>query len=112
MTERKRRTLAMEAVTSEALLSLRTATSEAASSGADWLAIVKLQHGLIRNALDETIAQAAEPGPQFTTVLRELGYLLTAHSFAEENILYPQLGTIGVTIGSAELYFEQDAVRF
>ena len=40
-------------------------------------------------------------------MLQQLSYLLTAHSVAEENVLYPQLAFVGYPVDSSDLYLEQ-----
>ena len=40
-------------------------------------------------------------------MLKQLSYLLTAHSVAEENVLYPKLVFVGYPVDSSDLYLEQ-----
>lgn len=72
-----------------------------------WLEQVKAQHEAIAATLAELIAEGAHPSAARTAALKQLSYLLTAHGVAEENLLYPRLAFLGLTVASGDLYLEQ-----
>jgi hemerythrin superfamily protein len=106
-----RRSVLAGAVLTAALLPLQRAVADTAAAGGDWFAMVKSQHAVINSTLNALIDAEADSDAQRLTLLNELVTLLTAHSVAEENVLYPALATHGLPIGSAELYLEQDAQK-
>lgn len=83
-----------------------------AAAGGDWFILVKQQHAVITGYLNQLIDSApAASAAGLSAGLKRLNYLLTAHSVAEENVLYPAAATHELEIGAAELYLEQDAQK-
>jgi hemerythrin superfamily protein len=73
-----------------------------------WLDQVKAQHTAIANVLTDLVTntKAGNAGP-LQSDLSQLSYLLTAHSVAEENVLYPMLVLLGLEVNGADLYLQQ-----
>lgn len=88
------------------LLSSKAWTAPLPTAG-DWFMQVKEQHVLIEAQLALVISSDSGPSAQRTIDLKQLSYLLTAHSVAEENVLYPALVFYGFKIDSGDLYLEQ-----
>ena len=72
----------------------------------DWFALVQAHHAMIEQSFDELLASAADPS-QRALLFKRLAYLLTAHSVAEENVLYPALSMVGLPSESDRLYIDQ-----
>ena len=106
-----RRALLVGSAAALALAPFRESVAQATAQGGDWLAIVKAQHKLISDLLNELISNTSASSAERQTDLKKLTVLLTAHSVAEENVLYPALAIHKFQIGSAELYLEQDAQK-
>ncbi len=104
-----RRRLIQAAALAAALGPLRHVAAQARQRGGDWLAMVKAQHQLIAKTLDELVANTERQGlyVQRDRLLRTLSYQLTAHSVAEENVLYPALAIAGLQSESDKLYLDQ-----
>ncbi len=56
----------------------------------DWLTVVKAHHQMLERAFDELIDEGTDPSKR-PVLYKRLAYLLTAHSVAEENVIYPAL---------------------
>lgn len=102
-----RRNLGMGAVGLAALTALRTSVSLAQETGGTWLDMVKAHHSMIADNLDQIVATSDGQAERRAELLHHLGYLLTAHSVAEENVLYPALARMGMMGVSDHLYIEQ-----
>jgi hemerythrin superfamily protein len=72
----------------------------------DWLGLVKAHHQMLEQAFDELIA-GGDDLAQRPTLYKRLAYLLTAHSVAEENVIYPALAMHGLQSESDRLYLDQ-----
>ncbi|HYF40837.1 MAG TPA: hemerythrin domain-containing protein [Ramlibacter sp.] len=90
-----------------ALLPLQHAVAQTAAAKGDWLAMVKAQHALIAKSFEQLLASQNRTYLQRDRMIRAIGYQLTAHSVAEENILYPALAMAGMTTDSDKLYLDQ-----
>lgn len=86
---------------------LRQAVAETATAGGTWLDMVKRHHALIGATFDRILATNNGEVAERAELERRLSYLLTAHSTAEENVLYPALARLGMSQGSDQLYMEQ-----
>jgi hypothetical protein len=103
-----RRTLmASAAVAAAALTPFVEATAQTAKAGGDWFGMVKAHHLLIAKTLDEAVKADKRTYASRDTLLRTLSYQLTAHSVAEENVLYPALASINMVSESDMLYLDQ-----
>lgn len=99
-----RRTFVLSAAAG-ALLPMQNALAQAAAADGDWLAMVQAHHALISQTFDQALA--AKAGAARNKVLNMLAYQLTAHSIAEENVLYPALAANGLVTESDKLYLDQ-----
>jgi len=72
----------------------------------DWLGLVKAHHQMLERAFDELI-EAEGNLAQRPILYKRLAYLLTAHSVAEENAIYPALAMHGLQSESDRLYLDQ-----
>ena len=97
-----RRSLLVGAAASAALLPFRTAVAQTEAAGGDWMAMVKTHHAMIAKSFDDLLA-----GTPTMAALKKLAYQLTAHSVAEENVLYPALASNGMMSESDKLYLDQ-----
>jgi len=106
-----RRTFVSAGVAAVAMVKMSQSAADTPAPGGDWFALVKAQHAVIAGVLNQIIENDIAGGAQLLLDLNHLTQLLTAHSVAEENVLYPALATHGLEVGSAELYLEQDAQK-
>jgi hemerythrin superfamily protein len=107
-----RRTFVTAGAAALTLARVANATTDTAAAAGDWLILVKQQHAVITGYLNQFIDSApAASAADRLAGLKRLNYLLTSHSVAEENVLYPAVATHGLEIGAAELYLEQDAQK-
>ncbi len=102
-----RRSLGFAAVGVAALAAMRASVAEAQAAGGNWFDMVKSHHALIAASLDRILATSDGQGAERAERLKHLGYLLTAHSVAEESVIYPALARMGMTAASDQLYMEQ-----
>ena len=72
----------------------------------DWLGLVKAHHQMLERAFDDLIESGGD-ARQRPVLYKRLAYLLTAHSVAEENVIYPALATFGLQSESDRLYLDQ-----
>lgn len=71
----------------------------------DWLGLILEHHDRIEAAFAAVVA--ASPGPSRQTALESLALMLTAHSNAEESVIYPALARAGHDVHALEGYKEQ-----
>jgi hemerythrin superfamily protein len=90
-----------------ALLPLREAVAQAASSGGDWLSMIQAHHALVAKSFDRLMASEKSTYLRREQLVRLIGYQLTAHSVAEENVIYPAIAMAGMTTDSDKLYLDQ-----
>ncbi len=107
ITNLSRRTLGISAVGLAAFAAMQASVVEAQAMGGTWFDMVKTHHGMIAETLDRILATADSQATRRANLQKHLGYLLTAHSVAEENVLYPALARLGMTSASDQLYIEQ-----
>ena len=72
----------------------------------DWLKMIRAHHAMLERAFDELIDGGADLA-QRPLLYKRLCYLLTAHSVAEENVVYPALAMFGLQSESDRLYLDQ-----
>lgn len=70
----------------------------------DWLDSTKAHHQMLAEEFDELIACSPEDR---AVRYKRLAYLLTAHSVAEENAVYPALAMCGLQTESDRLYLDE-----
>lgn len=90
-----------------ALLPLREAVAQTAAKGGDWFGMVQAHHLLVAKTMDQLLASEKSTYLQREQMVRLLGYQLTAHSVAEENVIYPAIAMAGMTTDSDKLYLDQ-----
>ena len=103
----RRQWLIGTAAAAAALTPLRDAVAQSAKGGGDWLAMVKTHHLLVAKTLEEMLASNKAIYSRRARMQRTLAYQLTAHSVAEENVIYPALATNGLVTESDQLYLDQ-----
>ena len=72
----------------------------------DWLKMIQAHHAMLERAFDELIDGGGDAALR-PTLYKRLAYLLTAHSVAEENVIYPALAMSGLQSESDRLYLDQ-----
>ncbi len=90
-----------------ALLPLRQAVAQTAAAGGDWLQMVQAQHALVAKSFDKLLASGNATYTTRDQLVHALAYQLTAHSVAEENVLYPAIAMAGMVNESDKLYLDQ-----
>ena len=105
--EFSRRALGFGAVGLAAFAAMSDAVAQTTAVGGNWLDMVKAHHTLIAQNLDQILATTDEQVAERKRLHKHLGYLLTAHATAEENVIYPAIARMGMTTDSDRLYIEQ-----
>ncbi len=85
------------------------AKARAASKGRDWLGALLDHHEQIEAAFDAV--RTSTDANTRREAQRALALLLTAHSVAEENVLYPALAQVDETHHATMAYTEQSAAK-
>lgn len=73
----------------------------------DWLAVIRQHHRLIERSFTELLARDDAPFERRNLQLRNLDQLLTAHSLAEETVVYPALALAGLQKEAEHLYMDE-----
>lgn len=102
-----RRNLFIGAAAAAAMLPLQQAVAQTAARGGDWLAMVKAHHLLVEKTFAALTDSTDKLFSRRQRMQRTLAYQLTAHSVAEENVLYPALARMGMLTESDKLYLDQ-----
>lgn len=102
-----RRHLMVAAAGAAALAPMRDAVAQTAAAGGDWLAMVKAHHLLVSKTFDQLLESQGRLHSRRDRLKRLLSYQLTAHSVAEENVIYPALAQRGMLSESDKLYLDQ-----
>ena len=89
-----------------AMVPMQQALAQVGGEGGDWFSMVKAHHALIAKSFEDVLAPNASPRGR-KAALNKLAYQLTAHSVAEENVLYPALALHGMVSESDMLYLDQ-----
>ena len=69
--------------------------------------MIKAQHQLIAKTLETLVGSDKRTYVARDALIRTVAYQLTAHSVAEENVLYPALAMNGMVTESDKLYLDQ-----
>ena len=101
-----RRSLAVGAVGLTAAAAMGRAVAQTAMAGGTWMDMVKAHHAMIARTFDDIDASQGDMDRTMTLFKRQT-YLLTAHSVAEENVIYPAIARMGMKTDSDHLYIEQ-----
>ena len=94
-----------------ALLPLQHAVAQTAAGRGDWLAMIQAHHAMIARSFEDLMASQSRTYLQRDRLIARIGYQLTAHSVAEENIIYPALAMAGMTSDSDKLYLDQSHAK-
>ena len=86
---------------------LRAPLQQTHATRGGWLPLVKAHHQMIEQAFDALIDEGGRDFSRCAVLHKRLSYLLTAHSVAEENVLYPALSICGLQSESDRLYLDQ-----
>ena len=86
---------------------LREPLEATAAMTGGWLDLVKAHHQMIEEAFDALIDEGGKDFSRCGVLHKRLAYLLTAHSVAEENVLYPALAMCNLQSESDRLYLDQ-----
>ncbi len=105
--ELSRRALGLGTIGLAAFAAMSDAVAQTMAAGGDWFDMIKAQHVLIAQNLDQILATSDSQVAERMRLQKHLGYLLTAHSVAEENVIYPAIARMGMTTDSDRLYIEQ-----
>lgn len=100
----RRRLLVAGAVTLAAT-QMRVAIAQTASRS--WLDMVKTHHALVSKTMDGMLDAGNKTFYNRDVMQKALSYQLTAHSVAEENVLYPAIARQGVVSTADQLYLDQ-----
>ncbi len=106
-----RRTLGLGTIGLAAFAAMSEAVAQTMAAGGNWFDMVKAHHMLIAQNLDQILATSDDQVIERMRLQKHLGYLLTAHSVAEENVLYPAVARMGMTADSDRLYKEQSQAK-
>lgn len=88
------------------LIPMQEAVAQTTARGGDWLAMVKVHHEVIAATMEKLVALSAREMPS-EGMLKMLGSQLTAHSVAEENVIYPAMASNGMASEADKLYMDQ-----
>ncbi len=100
-------TIGLGATGLAAVAAMSDAVAQTMEAGGNWFDMIKAHHGLIAQNLDQILATSDDQVAERMRLQKHLGYLLTAHSVAEENVIYPAIARMGLTADSNRLYMEQ-----
>jgi hypothetical protein len=103
----RRRALLVSATAVAVMAQFSNAAAQTARSGGNWLDMVKVHHLLVAKTLDAVVAADTRTFLARDNLIRTLSYQLTAHSVAEENVLYPAMARAGMVAESDHLYLDQ-----
>ncbi|HEY8357559.1 MAG TPA: hemerythrin domain-containing protein, partial [Ramlibacter sp.] len=90
-----------------ALVPLQHAVAQTAAAKGDWFAMIQAHHLMIAKSFEQLLASGNRTYLQRDRLIAAIGYQLTAHSVAEENVIYPALAMGGMTAESDKLYLDQ-----
>jgi hemerythrin superfamily protein len=102
-----RRALGFGTIGLAAFATMSDVVAQTMAAGGDWFDMIKAHHRLIAQNLDQILATRDDQVAERMRLQKRLGYLLTAHSVAEENVIYPAVARMGMTGDSDRLYMEQ-----
>ncbi len=100
-----RRNFVVASAAAAALLPLQKVVAQTAAASGDWMDMVQAQHALIAKSFDTLMAAKSVRARK--AALNAIAYQLTAHSTAEENVLYPALAMNGLMTEADKLYLDQ-----
>lgn len=86
---------------------LQDTFAQVLAKGGTWLSQVQMQHKMIETTFEKLLGSGSETYLQQQKLQDVLSYQLTAHSVAEENVLYPMIAARGMVAESDKLYLDQ-----
>ena len=86
---------------------LRAPLQETKAMTGGWLEMVQSHHQMIEQTFDALIESGGTDFSRCVVLHKRLAYLLTAHSVAEENVLYPALAMCNLQSEADRLYLDQ-----
>jgi hemerythrin superfamily protein len=93
-----------------ALLPMQRALAQNTVASGEWLQMIKAHHLLISQTFDQILKASPAKKPP-SALLDKLAYQLTAHSVAEENVIYPALAMAGMNAEADKLYLDQSHAK-
>ena len=94
------------AAAAASILPMREVLAQTAAGG-DWFAMVQAHHALIARSFDKLLASSKSTYLSRQELVATIGYQLTAHSVAEENVVYPAIAMNGTMTDADKLYLDQ-----
>jgi hemerythrin superfamily protein len=89
------------------VIPLESSFAQTSVSGLTWISMIQTQHKMIEATFEKLIASGSATYMEQQRIQDLLSYQLTAHSVAEENVLYPQIAAKGMVPESDKLYLDQ-----
>lgn len=89
------------------IIPLQETFAQALPAGGTWLTQVQMQHRMIEATFEKLLSSANGTYMEQQKLQDILSYQLTAHSVAEENVLYPMIAARGMVAESDKLYLDQ-----
>lgn len=89
------------------ILPVASAHAQQRNPRGDWLAVIRQHHRLIERSFAELLERDERSYERRNLQLRNLDQLLTAHSLAEETVIYPALALAGMQKEAEHLYADE-----
>lgn len=90
-----------------AVIPVESSFAQALPKGGTWMAMVQTQHKMIEATFEKLVSSGTSTYLDQQRIQDVLSYQLTAHSVAEENVLYPMIASKGMVPQSDKLYIDQ-----
>jgi hemerythrin superfamily protein len=94
-----------------ALAPMHRAAAQTAAAGGDWLDMIKVHHAMVAKTFDALLSSSGSLFSRRSRLLLRLSHELSAHSLAEENVIYPALALRGLVSESDKLYLDQSHTK-
>jgi len=89
------------------MIPIESSFAQAMPSGGAWMTMIQTQHKMIEATFEKLIGSGSATYLEQQRIQDVLSYQLTAHSVAEENVLYPMIAAKGMVPESDKLYLDQ-----
>jgi hemerythrin superfamily protein len=90
-----------------AVIPIESSFAQAMPMGGTWMTMIQTQHKMIEATFERLISSGNSTYLDQQRIQDVLSYQLTAHSVAEENVLYPMIASKGMVPESDKLYIDQ-----
>src|SRR4051812_16113920 len=90
---------------------MREVLAQTAAAGGDWFKMIQAHHALVAKTFEQILASGNRTYLAREQLVKLLGYQLTAHSVAEENVIYPAIAMTGMLTEADKLYLDQAHVK-